>query len=636
MRHVMVSLLVLAMAAADRAHAARTLWVDHDSRGGRCNDAFTAADNAAATPAGSKPWCTLAAAGKVAEAGDTIVVRGGTYSDPMECGTAPGCSGMCVLELVKKGTAQAPIVYRAHDGETPVIEPRGAAPRIDPPFGLVYGLCAGITPPTGLCGGGARAGRECTSDDGDSTHGCPGTKCPGCCDRSPSFHTVIDGFTFRGWSFYDRDPAATNQRHRPSQYAVSLQPGTGMVTDVTLRRAELTGNDGGGAFHARATARVTLEYSHVHHNRTHGWTSAVNFWRSAGRDLGPNVARGNLIHDNQDDPPVWCLPRYCGGDTALAGACTWDAYTNKTAAAPQGYGCGCSADADCQSRRCVARDCGPATGGCECAGDTEGHGIILDVSLGTCAPAKQPAAVCGWSEDPACNHACTGTGAPYACCRGRAAGACCDDGEAGGFVVESNVIHDNEGNCVSVFKASGALVRNNTCWHNQRRPGGGEITAFANRTTIVNNVAVPRSERSCQGSVCKETYALALYAQSALFPIRPETNREGANLLWAPGATAIVQWGSGEAGTVEEFVRANGPRYGWGTHDLQTDPLFVNSAANPPDLRLREGSPALGSGDAARLAPRDVGDAPCTTADRGAYRRCPAATAVQAGHDAKP
>jgi hypothetical protein len=85
------------------AHA-RTLWVDHESRGGACRDAYAATENDAA-----HPWCTLGAAGRNVRAGDTVTVRGGSYSEPMVCGMNPGCSAMCVLELVKKGTADHPI-----------------------------------------------------------------------------------------------------------------------------------------------------------------------------------------------------------------------------------------------------------------------------------------------------------------------------------------------------------------------------------------------------------------------------------------------------------------------------------------------------------------------------------------------
>jgi parallel beta-helix repeat protein len=612
----------------------RTLWVDHDSKGGHCSDSYSAADNAAAN--GSKPWCTLGAAGKAVLAGDLVTVRGGTYSEPMACIGTPGCAGMCVLEMVKKGTAANPITYRAYAGEVPIIDPAGQVPKSGSPMGLVNGVCAGITTPVGLCKGGSRAGQDCTTDDTNATSGCPGASCPNCCDRGPSYQTVIDGFRFQNWSFWDSNPSASNTSHIASQYAFFINWGLGSPTDITIRNSEFTNNNGGGVLHAHGTARVTFAYNKVHDNWTHGWTSAVNFWNAVGKNEGANVIRGNTIWNNQDDPPLWCLPKYCGGATSNKNACSWDQYTNTHLSTPQGYGCPCGVDADCQGNKCVSRDCSAATGGCECAGDTEGHGIILDVAKGTCSPSNQPTATCGWLQDPACTGACTAAGEPFACCTGKGAGNCCNQGDASGFVIESNVIYNNEGNCIDVFKSGGATVSNNTCWQNQRRPSGGEITAFTNRSSFFNNIAVPRGDSTCwqsanqgvdcttnpsacQGGVCNNKWALALYSSSSVFPITPTTNSEGYNIFWSPTTQEIIQYAGGSIGTVAEFVNAMKPQYGYGVQTLQTDPMLVNPGGNPPDFRLKAGSPAAGSADPGHLAPADVTGAKRSTADRGAY-----------------
>src|SRR5262245_57109989 len=366
----------------------RTLWVDHDSRGGRCSDGYSASDNATASPAGSKPWCTLAAAGKAARAGDLVTVRAGTYKELMTC-LNPGCTGICVLELVKKGTAQNPITYKAYPGETPIIDPAGQIPNLAAPNGMVAGLCAGISPPVGLCKSGSRAGQDCSTDDTNASTGCPGASCPNCCDRSPSYQTIIDGFKFQNWSYVDTNTNASNTSHVPSQYAAFIHWALGPATDITIRNSEFSNNNGGGVLHAHGTARITFEFNKVHDNWTHGWTSAVNFWNAVGKNQGANVVRGNVIWNNQDDPPVWCLPKYCGGPTSNKNACAWDQYTNTHLSTPQGYGCACGTNADCQSNNCVSRDCSAAKGGCECAGDTEGHGIILDIAKGTCSPSNQ-------------------------------------------------------------------------------------------------------------------------------------------------------------------------------------------------------------------------------------------------------
>jgi len=632
----LTSCLLCGLAAASAGAAPlRTLWVDHDSRGGSCSDGYAAADNAAAAPPGSKPWCTLAAAGKAVRAGDLVNVRGGTYKELMTCLT-PNCTGICVLELVKKGTPQNPITYKAYAGETPVIDPGGQIPKLTAPNGLVAGLCAGITRPVGLCKAGTRTGQDCTTDDTNGTTGCPGASCPNCCDRTPSYQTVIDGFRFQNWSFYDSSANATNSSHVASQYAAFIHWALGPATDITIRNSEFANNNGGGVLHAHGTARITFEYNKVHDNWTHGWTSAINFWNAVGKNEGANVIRGNVVWNNQDDPPLWCLPKYCGGSTSNKNACAWDQSTNTHLSTPQGYGCACGSNADCQSNNCVTRDCGEATGGCECAGDTEGHGIILDIAKGTCSFSNMPTTNCGWLQDPVCDGGCTGPGKPYACCTGQGAGNCCNQGDAGNFLIESNVFYNNEGNCIDLFKSGGGTVRNNTCYKNQRRPSGGEITAFTNRSSFFNNIAVPRSERTCwqstnqgvdctnnpsvcQGGICSDKWALALYSSSGIFPITPSTNSEGYNILWSPTTQNIVQFAGGSIGTVQEFVNAMKPQYGYGAGDLQSDPMFVNPTATPPDFRLQAGSPAAGSGERSHLAPADVTGATRAHADRGAY-----------------
>ena len=80
-RALLGCLLVVLVGGPASAAPLRTLWVDHDSKGGPCSDSYSAADNAAAK--GAKPWCTLGAAGEAVRAGDQVTVRGGTYREPM-------------------------------------------------------------------------------------------------------------------------------------------------------------------------------------------------------------------------------------------------------------------------------------------------------------------------------------------------------------------------------------------------------------------------------------------------------------------------------------------------------------------------------------------------------------------------
>jgi hypothetical protein len=119
--------------------------------------------------------------------------------------------------------------------------------------------------------------------------------------------------------------------------------------------------------------------------------------------------------------------------------------------------------------------------------------------------------------------------------------------------------------------------------------------------------------------VCNNKWALALYSSSSVFPITPTTNSEGYNIFWSPTTQEIIQYGGGSIGTVAEFVNAMKPQYGYGVQTLQTDPMLVNPGGNPPDFRLKAGSPAAGSADPGHLAPADVTGAKRSTADRGAY-----------------
>ena len=86
-------------------------------------------------------------------AGDLVTVRGGTYTEPMVLRELPAMfAGLCVLELVKKGTAANPIVYKALRRRDARHRPRRdrSRSRAHTP-GLVYGVCAGVSAPVGLC-----------------------------------------------------------------------------------------------------------------------------------------------------------------------------------------------------------------------------------------------------------------------------------------------------------------------------------------------------------------------------------------------------------------------------------------------------------------------------------------------------
>jgi hypothetical protein len=207
---------VLGMCAQVPVVAARDFWVDHDSRGGPCDDARTAAQNTM-----TAPWCTLAAAGNKAEPGDTVRVRGGEYTERHGCGD--GCWNLAVLDIVHAGRPDAWIRFVAEPGEDVHITSAG---------GAVHGIL--IKAPDGA---------------------------------ARNWYVEISGFHISGFSQVDE----TNG----SGICVSLRN----AADVTLRNLEVTNCGGGGAIAMHLSGRITVEGCDVHDNHTHGWTTPMNLYR---------------------------------------------------------------------------------------------------------------------------------------------------------------------------------------------------------------------------------------------------------------------------------------------------------------------------------------------------------------------
>ncbi|MES2462383.1 MAG: choice-of-anchor Q domain-containing protein, partial [Armatimonadota bacterium] len=163
---------------------------------------------------------------------------------------------------------------------------------------------------------------------------------------------------------------------------------------------------------------------------------------------------------------------------------------------------------------------------------TDGNGIIIDVFKRSRANPLKP-----HGEDR------NGPLLPY---RGRT-------------LVENNLVYNNGGRGVHVFRSDKVDVVNNTCYMNQKSAdiNAGELTAIeSDQVVIANNIAYARLGK------------------------RGNTQDGSARVIWADNL----------------FFNADDILI----HDglVQSDPLFVAAALNakPKGFRLRPGSPALGKG----------------------------------------
>ena len=386
---------------------------------------------------------------------------------------------------------------------------------------------------------------------------------------------------------------------------------------ITLQNNTFTRNGGGGVVWGYQAAGMRYFNNRVVNNYTRGYTTVVNHW--APRDAERNRRTymwGNVIGESYDDPPPWahagsipgrkiCRPANAanpptltciGGDTPGAscreetdcgwghcgGLCLYAPFYN-TAPANQGFNCECKGewvdgDGDpvvpvnmcAPGLTCVAqRNTG---GGGDASGNSEGRGIIIDSG----------------------------------------------DTEAA-FDLRNNVIYDNAGDCIAVFRSDGGnatmgsgVIANNTCYHNAKKGAAfGELNFLGRYLDVFNNLVVPLPQGTCKsgraggracttygqlGGVCGvesfgcsagmfnqfDNVALrALYAADA-----PQTVRNGYDLFFLnlPGFVTdplgfeFAPPGRGEVrNTRLSAYLAYGAEYGlWrGTNSITGDPRFV-------------------------------------------------------------
>ena len=361
--------------------------------------------------------------------------------------------------------------------------------------------------------------------------------------------------------------------------------------------------------HAHGTARVTFEYNQVHDNWTHGWTSAVNFWNAVGKNEGPNVIRGNTVWNNQDDPPIWCIPQYCGGATSNKNACVWDQYTNTRRSRRR------RATAARAERTPTARatSASPATAARPRAAASAPATPRVTASSSTsprarAAPSSQPTTNCGWLQDPVCDGACTGSRQALRLLHGPGRRQLLQSGRRGQLPDREQRLLQQRGQLhrsVQVGRRSPCATTRATGTSGGRAAARSPRSRTARRSSTTSSCrarSAPAGSRPTKGSTAptnavhlpgrhlqRQVGAGALLEQRHL-PDHADDEQRGLQhplVALDPGHRAVRRRRTN--GTVQEFVSATRPQYGYGGHDLQQDPLLVNPTANAPGLPAAAG-----------------------------------------------
>ena len=213
------------------------------------------------------------------------------------------------------------------------------------------------------------------------------------------------------------------------------------------------------AYSCPSSAGVTVEYCSIHDNFTHGWTTALNFYLDQGKAAGAmSVARGNTAFNNQEDPPIWRLPKFCAGQNS---ACTSAREVRIQANARTVR----RRERATLPRRIVA-----------------GSISIPTTTQHPRAPRRRKDTACGPAMPRRSAQAASArrTGGPApATPRVMASSLMSWWCANSGVLVENNVFDNNEGEGINIFRSDNVLVRNNVSWKNNIRPSNTEAAIFA-------------------------------------------------------------------------------------------------------------------------------------------------------------
>jgi parallel beta-helix repeat protein len=153
-------------------------------------------------------------------------------------------------------------------------------------------------------------------------------------------------------------------------------------------------------------------------------------------------------------------------------------------------------------------------------------------------------------------------------------------------LIENNIVFDNGGRGIHIFKSDHVIVRNNTSYHNVKDPNGalgqGEFMAiYTGDVRFINNISVPRN--------------------STVFGFI-DANADD-NIVW--------DFNLIEGGSMFEGLRS---REGWGHHNIfeTAGAVLVAPSVDPQtaNFHLRQGSRAVGAGSVSDAPSEDFSGAP--------------------------
>ena len=176
----------------------------------------------------------------------------------------------------------------------------------------------------------------------------------------------------------------------------------------------------------------------------------------------------------------------------------------------------------------------------------------------------------------------------------------------GRMLLENNVVFNNGGDGITLFKTNHVDVINNTAWLNDRTAEINRGQIFPNQgknTRILNNIMFAPAGRNVLQDCCPNANLTVDY-----------------NMFWTSG-------GSPSSSLIGKS----------GTHDIKADPRFINPSADPAvaDFHLKSGSPAIDAGTSANAPGADFDGNPRPSGagiDMGAYEYG-AGSRVMPAHD---